>query len=447
MVMYALGYLWMPNPSKGLVETGLVTLATAPSGASVYLGKSRYTEKTPTLLRDLIPGQYSVTLALKNYKPWSRRITVRAGRATILEKILLFPKTFEKKTLANGPFSDLAAIGDSGALFLTHDKKSDDIFIFDTKKEKIKSFQAGNIFLEDGKVDAAHTVEKSSSALLELSAREVKEFIWFDSAKENSKPENISHFFIKSPERVMWSPRQPRILFSFHDGFLDRMDLSLGEVSAAFMREVMGFGLYDHKLYVLKSDGSFFRTDLNQKTPEALPLHPDLRKLLTQDRGLFPSFFGRRRFYELKALSEDEVLLWDEAGRLYGNRFPGPLLEKPAVGMSYFPDGKRLLVWQKDRIGILDFSAPGEPRLEWVFKQGRDIRQAFWVYDASYILFRDSEEVYLLETENLQNPGPEYLFKVQPRSSIDYAEESGRIFYLDATRGDLLSVELVPEGA
>ena len=61
-VLYALGYLVEPGADQRLVKTGLVAISTVPSGASVHIGKSRYTRITPTLLRDLLPGSYPIRL-------------------------------------------------------------------------------------------------------------------------------------------------------------------------------------------------------------------------------------------------------------------------------------------------------------------------------------------------------------------------------------------------
>ncbi len=79
-VLYALGYWVMPGTGQGIVKTGLLYVSSAPPEASVYLGNQRYTKKTPTILRDLLPGEYQVKLALKHYKPWKRILPIEAER-------------------------------------------------------------------------------------------------------------------------------------------------------------------------------------------------------------------------------------------------------------------------------------------------------------------------------------------------------------------------------
>ena len=83
LIMYAFGYIFRLNIEKGLVKTGLVSLATVPARATVLLENRRYTSVTPAVIRDLIPGKYRVELSLKDYLPWSEMIFVEAGRAAI----------------------------------------------------------------------------------------------------------------------------------------------------------------------------------------------------------------------------------------------------------------------------------------------------------------------------------------------------------------------------
>ena len=86
-ILYALGYLFSPGTGQGIVKTGLISLSSAPPNASVYLENRRYTQKTPTVLRDLLPGNYSVKLVLKDHEPWVQTVPVEAKKATVLVEV------------------------------------------------------------------------------------------------------------------------------------------------------------------------------------------------------------------------------------------------------------------------------------------------------------------------------------------------------------------------
>lgn len=93
-ILSALGYLVVPGASPGMVTTGLISLATVPPGATIFLSGRRYTRTTPTLLRDLLPGDYAVRMVLPGHQPWERTVRVEGERATVLERVILLPQTF-----------------------------------------------------------------------------------------------------------------------------------------------------------------------------------------------------------------------------------------------------------------------------------------------------------------------------------------------------------------
>ncbi|MFA6383778.1 MAG: PEGA domain-containing protein [Candidatus Omnitrophota bacterium] len=72
-------------------KTGIISIRTQPSGASVTLDKQALPDKTPMSVPELLPGRYTVTLELEGYYPYIGEIGVDAGRVARLEKIILFP--------------------------------------------------------------------------------------------------------------------------------------------------------------------------------------------------------------------------------------------------------------------------------------------------------------------------------------------------------------------
>ena len=74
IILYAFGYILQPNSERGMVKTGLISLASVPPGANVYIENKRYLSRTPTVIRDLIPGDYYVSMYLKDYQPASQVI-------------------------------------------------------------------------------------------------------------------------------------------------------------------------------------------------------------------------------------------------------------------------------------------------------------------------------------------------------------------------------------
>jgi hypothetical protein len=94
-----------------------------------------------------------------------------------------------------------------------------------------------------------------------------------------------------------------------------------------------------------------------------------------------------------------------------------------------FDDNNTLwLEFTNHKIGLWD---PGAKVMQWIFLNGDHIEQAFWANSGSAILFRDGNQVFLL---NKQSFGPTKIQKItniRPQSSIFYSERTGKLYYIE----------------
>ena len=72
--------------------TGDISLATLPPGASIYVNGRLSENVTPFVLSELLPGNYNIRLELKKHQAWHATLPVKAGEATVMEKIILLPE-------------------------------------------------------------------------------------------------------------------------------------------------------------------------------------------------------------------------------------------------------------------------------------------------------------------------------------------------------------------
>ncbi|MBF0619105.1 MAG: hypothetical protein HQL19_02940, partial [Candidatus Omnitrophica bacterium] len=127
-------------------------------------------------------------------------------------------------------------------------------------------------------------------------------------------------------------------------------------------------------------------------------------------------------------------------------------LDGPVIGIQYNPARNRLLLWTKNAIGVIDLSLdendakPGErvPGIKWVFDKGRDIRQCFWAYGASHVLFRDGNNISILEPVPQGPAHVEYVTAVRENTSVLYAESKGMLYYLGKDDGKLYALDIIP---
>ncbi len=452
LILYAIGYTYKPSSEKGIVKSGLIYLSTVPQGASVYLEGRRFIWRTPTVLADLIPGAYQVKLVKKKYTPWVNTLPVEAGQATVLERILLLPESWERKTLLEGKFEDLVPISGGRFFLLKRDSgkhTAGDFSVYDPREDKAFALLPDDSPYRDLEVSSYFVIEKSPNLLLALDSENGKKYLWVSLKPRESIVKDVTAHFAGELERVSWDPQDKKYVFAFRNGLLKRIDLAADVATSGFLSGILGYGFFDRKIYLLKNDFTLERTDLDGKS----------EKVLFQDAVLGASLFDENQFYRIKVFPEDIfseniILFLSDDGELLANRLPYRFVEKGVLDVEFDPKLKRVLFWSEHALGLVDFSKerPGAegvfeaaPKLIWVVRNRGRIQQAFWVYEGSHILFLDEERVFLVELETHGKPKLHEILSVKEDSSIFYSDESGTLFYIEKETGHAVSIQLLPK--
>ena len=442
LILYALGYIVSPEIEQGIVKSGLIYLSTAPPGGTVYLGNRKYFRKTPAVLSDLIPDYYEVKIALKKYKPWTKIVPVEAGKATVLERILLLPDQWKQQKLTSESFHEMIPVPGTRFLILAKGENAEDLFIYDQKSDELERLFPFYSPFGKARIMKYFFTEKSTAFILQLDTREGEKFLWVTPRKNDIRIKEVTALFSDKPEHIEWDPSERKILLSLQDGYLDALNLTSKLTTPKFISGIRGFGMRNKKIYVLKDN---FTVDRFNSRGEA-------EKTLFDDAILGEKLFNKE-FYQIKVLSDDIILFLGEDGSLIANRFPYQFLEEGLSGVQFDSQQDRLLVWTKEAIGIINFAkqktSPAQifdsgARLIWIYQKGERIDQAFWVFDGSHVLFRNKNKIYLLELETYGKPHLYELLEVWDKSSIYYHEDSGNLYYLERTAGHLSVLELLP---
>ncbi|MCF7795073.1 hypothetical protein K9M50_01820 [Patescibacteria group bacterium] len=105
---YATGYrfnlTWPLELDKVLIKTGTLQIKTEPKNVKVFLEKSTKNifsnpaklegqATTPVKIRNLLPGEYKLSLRHDGYWNWERKINIKTGVFLYLDNITLFKKT------------------------------------------------------------------------------------------------------------------------------------------------------------------------------------------------------------------------------------------------------------------------------------------------------------------------------------------------------------------
>ena len=116
--LYATGYRfnlsWPLRFDRLLVKTGTLALDTSPRGAVIsitsetkissafsFLG-SKKERVTPAKIKNLLPGDYTISFALNNYWPYEKKLHVYPEQTTFLENVILFKKSLPLNVFPTG---------------------------------------------------------------------------------------------------------------------------------------------------------------------------------------------------------------------------------------------------------------------------------------------------------------------------------------------------------
>ncbi|MDA9101278.1 PEGA domain-containing protein [Omnitrophica bacterium] len=444
LILYSLGYFFDPAQPSPIIQSGLISIATIPKDAQIHIGDKVYSKTTPAEIRNLRQGRYAVRLALEGYQTWQGEVPVLPGKATVLKQILMIPENLKPKLLLADPFDTFIPIPHTTFFILSSGKHVRDLRVYDWHEEKLKSLRAlRQIVSAESKIEEILTVPKSSQMILRLKENDSIRYVLGKIENGEASFKDLTDLMIRRPEKLVWDPRAPRYLFSYYGRTLDRIDSESGTVVPHFAKDVMGFGIRDRQVYVLKSERFLYRTNLNQ----------DKKEVLLSDERLHRYLFDNDDAFDLYLFEDDLVFFRSSHGALISNLLPYHFAESGVRGLKFYKQDKQVLVWKKNRIGILSFPDRNlkesffekRPEIQWLYDEGEDIREAFWVYEGSHILFLDRQNVSLLEVAPYGVRRVRALARARQGTPVFYSEKTGQLHYLDSDSGRLHSLQVIPK--
>ncbi|MFH1395747.1 MAG: PEGA domain-containing protein [Candidatus Omnitrophota bacterium] len=443
MILYAMGYLYKPGAEQGVVKTGLIALASVPSGASIYMNESRYTKKTPAVIYNLLPGDYNIRVELDNYNQWDEKVPVEEEKATVLDKVILLPDSWKKNEIIPEKIQRIVPVPKTNFFLAAKGPQLNEWYLIDSKESKYWPLIKQEDNFGSYAVDRYFFSEKGSNAGLFLVKTETsKKYLFITFKGENSEVQDITTLIPEDLERIKWLPNQENRLFVFHGKSITRIDVNTGAVYPKYIQNVKGYGLLGGDLYLLTENNEFLQTDYDNNNPE----------VLLDDKKLGEQLFGEAEYFDIKGIANMLFLFLSKDGKLVTNKLPYYFTEGKIKETVYDDSSRDVIAWQKDKIGVIDFSEEETgnvlfekgPAFAWAYEKASDIRQAFWVYDASHILFLDKNKLFLIEIEEFNSFETKPLFEIKKGSLCFYSEDTGKVYYIDSSgSGKLYSSDII----
>jgi hypothetical protein len=444
IILYALGYIFTPKVEEGFAKTGLIHIETLPSDAFISIGNRRYTERTPATIRNLLSGQYDVKILLRGYRPWEWKVKVEPGKAVNFEKVLLIPQNIKIRSLVTGTFKDLLPVPGTRYLLLKSSGLAGDLNVFDWKSEILRPILPKASSFAAMKLIRVFSVKESPFVILQVETSGGVKFLGCQLDKEKVEVKDLSDLFVKGePHEISWEGGHPNYLFALQGQDLSRLDLEKMTALPDFISEIRGFGLFKNKVYALRGS-SIVRLGCNAKKGE---------EALVENGIFLENLFTGIEKYRIDFISNNTICFIGKRGEFFSNVLPYRFVEEGVRGYQTDADGRKVVLWQGERVGVLDFEKQERkkeffergPEIEWVVENGHDICQAYFVYDADYVLFCDQNKVFLSRAREYGMP-PEEIVTVREGSSVFYVEKTGKLYYLESSRGEFMAADILPEG-
>lgn len=143
ILFYGSGYRW--NSAKNKIEkTGQLSLDSRPRGAEVFINgePAQGTWKrligspiqtTPAVIKNVLPGEYSVEIKKDGYYPWKKTVNVLSGQTALFQGIRLLRQE-ESEKIFDGNIIQFARISDTIFAILTHR----DLFLYDARQKQLR---------------------------------------------------------------------------------------------------------------------------------------------------------------------------------------------------------------------------------------------------------------------------------------------------------------------
>jgi len=103
-------------------------------------------------------------------------------------------------------------------------------------------------------------------------------------------------------------------------------------------------------------------------------------------------------------------------------------------------DNNLWLEFTANKIGLWD---KNQDSMQWIFQRGHNIGQAFWANNGSAILFRDDNQIFLLDKDTFGQARLQKITSVRRDNSIYYSEKTGRLYYIEPQERLLCTIQIL----
>lgn len=443
VVLYALGYIISPQ-EKAFVKTGLISVVSVPGGAAVFIQGRKFSQRTPALVSDLLPGRYNLRLQHKGHDTWEKEVEIYPERATQIEPALLLPQRPQREVISSNSYLGMIPETIDSKIIVRQDRTLRSLSKIDLLFKKETPVRTESKIAGQSVIEQVHSQNGSDIAILSAHRGRQREFWLLEpGAGEKKELRDLTPLIRDKPDFFDWDPKNDSHLYYLAQGDLYRLDIQKESLPSKIAAGVLGFGTRYDRLVILKNDFSLVETDLRGLNP--VPLLDDAAFI----QKIFAAVTAR--YYRIKILERNLFVFLSDQGTLISNRMPYYLVDKDVMGVEYAGHGgiDKLLYWTPREIGYIDFARARQslfekgPERKTLTEGGANIRQAFWAYEDTHVVFMNGNDIYLLEAKGPEPYHSSLLENGASESPMNYSDRNRTLYFLQASTRNLIKRKLV----
>ena len=143
IILYSMGWRY-DFAGRTVVHTGVVTVSTQPERATVSIDGAMAAGKTPTVIKNVLPGRHKIEIQRDNYFSWYKWLQVDAAFATLVNDVVLLRDDRQHDILLAEPVA--AVTWSYKQEILVYTLMSGEVF-FAEKKDMIEGKSASSLQL------------------------------------------------------------------------------------------------------------------------------------------------------------------------------------------------------------------------------------------------------------------------------------------------------------
>jgi hypothetical protein len=137
LVLYTAGYR-LDLSSGRIVHTAALNISSFPRNATIYIDGNATSDRTPTVIDRILPGEHKIKLEKDSYLPWEKNITFHSREAVILQDVALFLDTQPRQIQTINPILTSVSPDGGHLAYITQQNSWIEVWITDGTLESIK---------------------------------------------------------------------------------------------------------------------------------------------------------------------------------------------------------------------------------------------------------------------------------------------------------------------